>query len=105
MPDITADEAIRGLRNAEYNDGQCPAFRDGNDDKPNLYSEPGGRAKSELSPENAVIEIDTLSVDYVTNDDITVNMRNLAGVSVTNEDEDEGVNDNRGSITRKYKFA
>ena len=81
VPDITADEDIRGLRNAENNDGQCPAFRDGNDDKPDLYSEPGGRAKSELSPEKAVIEIDTLSVDYVTNDDITVNMRNLAGVS------------------------
>ena len=33
-----------------------------------------------------MIEIDILSVDYVTNDDITVNMRNLAGVSDTNED-------------------
>ena len=42
--------------------------------------------KSELSPEKAVIEIDILSVDYVTNDDITVNMRDLAGVSDTNED-------------------
>ena len=86
VPDITADEAIGGLRNAENNDGQCPAFREGNDDKPDLYSEPGGRAKSELSPEKSVIEIDILSVDYVTNDDITVNMRNLAGASDTNED-------------------
>ena len=45
VPDITADEAIGGLRNAENNDGQCPASREGNDDKADLYSEPGGRAK------------------------------------------------------------
>ena len=87
VPGITADEAIRTVRNAENNDGQCPAFRKGNEGKPDLYSYPGGRAKSELSPEEAVRKIDIFSVDYVTNDDITVNMRDLAGVSHTNEDE------------------
>ena len=86
MPGITADEDISGLRNAENNDDQCPSLRDGNDDKLDLYSEPGGRAKSELSTEKAVIEIDILSADYVTNDDITVNMRNLAGISAMKED-------------------
>ena len=87
VPGITADEAIRTVRNAENNDGQCPAFRKGNEGKPDLYSEPGGRARSELSPEEAVRKIDIFRVDYVTNDDITVNMRDLAGVSDTNEDE------------------
>ena len=87
VPVIPADEAIRMVRNAENNDGQYPAFRKGNEAKLELYSEPGGRAKSELSPEEAVRKIDIFSVDYVTNDDITVNMRDLAGVSNTNEDE------------------
>ena len=87
VPDITADDDIMTVRNAENNDGQCPAFRKGNEDNHDLYSEPGGRAKSELSPEEAVRSIDTFSVDYVTNDDITVNMRDSAGISDTNEDE------------------
>ena len=87
VPYITADDDIRTVRNAENNDGQCPAFSKGNEGKPDLYSEPGGRAKSELSPEEAVRTIDTFSVDYVTNDDITVNMRDSAGVSDTHEDE------------------
>ena len=87
VPDITADDDIRTVRNAENNDGQCPAFRKGNEDNHDLYSEPGGRAKSEVSPEEAVRSIDTFSVDYVTNDDITVNLRDSAGISDTNEDE------------------
>ena len=45
VTDITANEAIGRLRNAENNDGQCPTFTEGNDDKADLYSEPGGRAK------------------------------------------------------------
>ena len=85
VPDITANEAIGRLRNAENNDGRCPTFREGNDDKADLYSEPGGRAKSELTPEKAVMDIHIVSVDCVTDDDITVGMRNLAGVSDTNE--------------------
>ena len=59
----------------------------GNEGKPDLHSEPGGRAKSELSPAEAVRKIDIFSVDYVTNDDITVNMSDLAGVSHINEEE------------------
>ena len=87
VPDITADDDIRTVRNAENNDEQCPAFREGNEDKPDLYSEPGGRAKSDLSPEEAVRTIDKFSVDYVTNDDLTVNIRDSAGVSDTHDDE------------------
>ena len=86
VTDITANEAIGRLRNAENNDGQCPTFTEGNDDKADLYSEPGGRAKSELSPEKAVMDIHIVSVDCVTDDDITVGMRNLAEVSDPNED-------------------
>ena len=86
MPGLTADEANRAVKNVNNNGGQCPALRNGNDDKHDLYSEPGGRAKSELSPKEAGIEIDKFSVDYVTNDEITVKMRKLAGASDTNED-------------------
>ena len=85
VPDITANEAIGRLRNAENNGGQCPTSTEGNDDKADLYSEPGGRARSELSPEKAVMDIHIVSVDCFTDDDITVGMRNLAGVSDTNE--------------------
>ena len=87
VPDITADDDIRTVRNAENNDDQCLAFREGNEGKTDLYSKPGGRAKSDLSPEEAVRTIDTFSVDYVTNDDITVNIRDSAGVSDTHDDE------------------
>ena len=87
LPEITAKEAIGRLRNAENNDGQSPTFREGNDDKADLYSEPGSRAKSELSPKKAVMDIHIVSVDCVTDDDITVGMRNSAGVSDTNEAE------------------
>ena len=87
VPVITADEDIRTVRNAENTDGQGPTFRMGNKDKPDLYSEPVGRAKSELPPEEAVKNIDIFGIDYVTNDDITVNRRNSAGVSDTNEAE------------------
>ena len=87
VPVITADEDIKTVRNAENNDGQGPTFRMGNEDKPDLYFEPVGRAKSELPPEEAVRNIDIFGIDYVTNDAITVNRRNSAGVSDTNEAE------------------
>ena len=86
-PVITVDEDIRMVRNAENNDGQGPTFRMGNEDKPDLYSEPGGRAKPEVSPEEAVRKMDIFSVDYVTNEDITFNRRGPTGLSVTNEHE------------------
>ena len=87
VPDVTADDDIRTVRNAENNDDQCPAFREGNEGGTEGYSEPGGRAKSELSPEKAVRTIDTFGVDSVTNDDITVNIRDSAGVSDMHDDE------------------
>ena len=47
VPDITADDDIRTVRNAENNDGQCPAFRKGNEDNPDLYSErAAGRSRN-----------------------------------------------------------
>ena len=39
VPDITANDDIRTVRNAENNDGQCLAFRKGNEDKHDLHSE------------------------------------------------------------------
>ena len=87
VPDVTADDDIGTVRNADNNDGQGPTFRMGNEDKPDLYSEPVGRAKSELPPEEAVRNIDIFGIDYVTNDAMTVNRRNSAGVSDTNEAE------------------
>ena len=62
---------IRTVRNAENNDDQCPAFREGNE----------GGTEVDLSPEKAMRTIDTFGVDSVTNDDITVNIRDSAGVS------------------------
>ena len=38
VPDIIADDDIRTVRNAENNDGQCLAFRKGNEDNHDLYS-------------------------------------------------------------------
>ena len=84
---LTADEDVRMVRNAENNDGQGPTFRMGNEDKLDLCSEPGGRAKLDLSPTEAVMKVDIFGVDYVTNGDITVNRSDSAGVSDTNEDE------------------
>ena len=52
VPDVTVDDDIRTVRNAENNDDQCPAFREGNEGGTEVYSEPGGRAKSDLSPES-----------------------------------------------------
>ena len=71
----TTDRDSKSVGNADNNDGQCPTFRMGNKDKPDLYSEPVVRAKSELTPEEAVRNIDIFGIDYVTNDDITVNRR------------------------------
>ena len=87
VPDVTADDDIRTVRNAENNDDQCPAVREGNEGGTDEHSEPGGRARSELSPGKAVRIIDTFSVDSVTNDDITVNIRDSAGVSDMHDDE------------------
>ena len=87
VPDVTVDDDIRTVRNAENNDDQCPAVREGNEGGTDEYSEPGGRARSELSPEKAVRIIDTFGVDSVTNDDITVNIRDSAGVSDMHDDE------------------
>ena len=86
MPGLTADDANKAVRNVNNDGAQCPALRNGNDDKHDLYSEPGGRAKSELTAKEAGIEIDKFNVDYVTDDEITVKMRKLAGASDTNED-------------------
>ena len=53
-----------------------------------------------------VRSIDTFSVDYVTNDDITVNMRESAGISDTNEDEIMRVSMITADISQgKCKFA
>ena len=87
VPDVNVDDDIRTVRNAENNDDQCPAIRVGNEGGTDEYSEPGGRARSELSPEKAVRIIDTFGVDSVTNDDITVNIRDSAGVSDMHVDE------------------
>ena len=64
MPGQTADDANKAVRNVNNNGDQCPALRDGDDDKHDLYSEPGGRAKSDLTTTEAVIENDILGVDY-----------------------------------------
>ena len=84
---LTADEDCRAVRNAENNDGHGPTFGPGIEDKIDLCSELGDRAKLDLSPTEAIVKIDIFGVDYVTNGDITVNRRDSAGDSDTNEDE------------------
>ena len=84
---LTADEDFRTVRNSENNDGHGPTFRTGNEDKIDLCSEPGDRAKLDLSTTEAVVKVDIFDADYVTNGDITVNRRDSAGESDTNEDE------------------
>ena len=84
---LTADEDFRTVRNSENNDGHGPTFRTGNEDNIDLYSEPGDRAKLDLSTTEAVVKVDIFDADYVTNGDITVNRRESAGESDTNEDE------------------
>ena len=64
MPGQTADDANKAVSNVNNNGGQCPALRDGDDDKHDLYSEPGGRVKSDLTTTEAGIENDILGVDY-----------------------------------------
>ena len=87
VPDVTADDDIGTVRNADNNDGQCPAVREGNEVGTDKHSEPVGRARSELSPEKAVRIFDTFGVDSVINDDITVNIMESAGVSDMHDDE------------------
>ena len=60
---LTADEDFRTVRNAENNDGHGPTFRTGNEDKIDLCSEPGDRAKLDLSPTEAVVKGDIFGVD------------------------------------------
>ena len=54
VPDVTADNDIGTVRNADNNDGQCRAVGKGNEVGTDEHSEPGGRANSELSPEKTV---------------------------------------------------
>ena len=90
---LTADEDFRTVRNSENNDGHGPTFRTGNEDKIDLCSEPGDRAKLDLSTTEAVVKVDIFGVDYVTNGDITVNRRDSAleetGQSIMNMDTNE----------------
>ena len=65
VPDVTADDDIGTVRNADNNDGQFPAVREGNEVGTDKHSEPGGGARSELSPEKAMRIIDTFDVDSV----------------------------------------
>ena len=87
VSDVTADDDIGTVRNADNNDGQCPAVREGNEVGTDKHSEPGGGARSELSSEKAVGIIDTFDVDSVINDNIMVNIRESAGVSDMHDDE------------------
>ena len=48
VPDVTADDDIGTIRNADNKDGQCRAAREGNEVGTDEDSEPGGRARSEL---------------------------------------------------------
>ena len=64
MPGQTADDANKAVRNVNNNGDQCPALTDGDDDKHDFYSEPGGRAKSDLTTTEAGIENDILGVNY-----------------------------------------
>ena len=85
MPGQTADDANKAVRNENNNGPQCPALGNGDDDNNDLNSGPGGRAKSELTANEAGIEIDNFDVDYVTDEDIPVKRRKLAGALDTNE--------------------
>ena len=87
VPDVTADDVIGTVRNADNNDGQCRAVREGNEVGTDEHSEPGGRARSELAPEKTGRLIDTFGVNSVVNDDITVNIRDSTGVSHRQDDE------------------
>ena len=87
VPDVTADDDIGTVRNADNNDGQCRAVREGNEVGTDEHSEPGGRARSELSSEKTVRLIDTFGVNLVINDDITVNIRDSTGASHMQDDE------------------
>ena len=87
VPNETADDVSGTIRNADYNDGQCRAGREGIEVGTDEHSEPGGRARSELTPEKTGRLIDTLDVNSVINDDITVTIRDSTGVSHRQDDE------------------
>ena len=87
MPDVTADDDIGTVRNADNNDGQCRAVREGNEIGTDEHSEPGGRARSELSSEKTVRLIDTFGMNSVIKDDITVKIRDSTGASHMQDDE------------------
>ena len=87
VPIETADDVSGTIRNADYNDGQCRTGREGIEVGTDEHSEPGGRARSELTPEKTGRLIDTLVVNSVINDDITVIIRDSTGVSHRQDDE------------------
>ena len=87
VPNETADDVGGTIRNADYNDGLCQAGREEIEVGTDEHSEPGGRARSELTPEKTGRLIDTLDVNSVINDDITVTIRDSTGVSHRQEDE------------------
>ena len=75
VPIETADDVSGTIRNVDYNDGQCRTGREGIEVGTDEHSEPCGRARSELTPEKTGRLIDTLDVNSVINDDITVIIR------------------------------
>ena len=87
VPNETADDVSGTIRNADYYDGQCRTGREGIEVGTDEHSEPGGRARSELTPEKMGRLIDTLDVNSVINDDITVIIRDSTGVSHRQDDE------------------
>ena len=87
VPIETADDVSGTIRNVDYNDGQCRTGREGIEVGTDEHSEPGGRARSELTPEKTGRLIDTLDVNSVINDDITVIIRDSTGVSHRQDDE------------------
>ena len=87
VPNETADDVSGTIRNADYNDGQCRTGREGIEVGTDEHSEPGGRARSELTPEKTGRLIDTLDVNSVINDDITVTIGDSTGVSHRQDDE------------------
>ena len=87
VPNETADDVGGTIRNADYNDGQCQAGREEIEVGTDEHSEPGGRARSELTPEKTGRLIDTLDVNSVISDDITVTIRDSTGVSHRQDDE------------------
>ena len=77
------DHNLEDYRDWHYN--RAPVVP--NETADDEHSEPGGRARSELTPEKTGRLIDTLDVNSVINDDITVTIRDSTGVSHRQDDE------------------